>query len=124
MATTMAFYLGTLALAEFMFETRGVTGLLAFVLAALPGLSLAGVIWIFAALIIEEKDEFFRLLYVRQCLIGTGITFSLAAVWGFLENYGIVEHVVAYWWPTIWCFGIGAGAVANKIKYGTFGEIR
>ena len=124
MALVMAFYLITLFLAENLIEDRGVTGPLAVLLALLPGLSFAGVIWIFGALIVEEEDEFFRMLYVRQGLIATGIAFTLAAIWGFLETYNIVEPVAAFWWPTLWCVGIGIGATANKIKYGTYGEIR
>lgn len=124
MALMMAFYLLTLFLAENMIEDRGITGPLAVLLALLPGLSFAGVIWIFGALIVEEKDEFFRLLYVRQGLIATGVAFTMAAIWGFLETYGQVEPVAAFWWPTLWCVGIGIGAIANKIKYGTYGEIR
>ncbi len=124
MAITMAFYLITLFMAEHFIEDMGVTGPLAVLLALLPGLSFAGVIWIFGALIVEEKDEFYRLLYVRQGLIATGVSFTLAAIWGFLETYNIVEPVAAFWWPTIWCVGIALGAVANKLKYGTFGEIR
>ena len=124
MALVMAFYLLTLFLAENMIEDRGVTGPLAMLLALLPGLSFAGVIWIFGALIVEEQDEFYRMLYVRQGLIATGVAFTLAAIWGFLETYGQVEPVAAFWWPTMWCVGIGIGAIANKIKYGTYGEIR
>lgn len=124
MALTMAFYLITLFMAEHFIEDRGLTGPVAVFLALLPGLSFAGVVWIFGALIVEEKDEFFRMLYVRQGLIATGISFTMAAVWGFLETYQIVEPVAAFWWPVIWCFGIGIGAVTNKIKYGTFGEVR
>ena len=124
LAMVMAFYLVTLFLAEHWIDDRGVTGWVAVVLALLPGLSFAGVVWIFGGLIVEEKDEFFRMLYVRQGLIATMISFTLAAVWGFLETYRIVDHVAAFWWPTIWCFGIGIGALANKVKYGTYGEMR
>ena len=124
MALVMAFYLVTLFMAEVLIEDRGVDGPLAVILALLPGLSFAGVIWIFGALIVEEQDEFFRMLYVRQGLIATGVSFTMAAIWGFLETYAIVEHVAAFWWPTLWCFGIGIGAIANKVKYGTYGEIR
>lgn len=123
-AVVMAFYLLTLFLAENLIEDRGLTGPLAVIIALLPGLSFAGVIWIFGGLIVEERDEFFRMLYVRQGLIATAISFTLAAVWGFLETYKIVDPVAAFWWPTIWCFGLGIGAVFNKIKYGTYGEIR
>ncbi len=124
MAIVMAFYLLTLFLAENLIEDRGLTGPLAVIVALLPGLSFAGVIWIFGGLIVEENDEFYRMLYVRQGLIATAISFTLAAVWGFLETYKIVEPVAAYWWPTMWCFGLGVGAIFNKIKYGTYGEIR
>lgn len=124
LALVMAFYLVTLFVAEHMIDGRGVTGWLAALLALLPGLSFAGVVWVFGALIVEEQDEFFRLLYVRQGLIATAISFTLAAVWGFFETYHIVESVAAFWWPTIWCLGLGVGGVINKIKYGTFGEIR
>ena len=124
MALTMAFYLITLMAAEHFIEDIGVTGLAAAFFAFLPGLSFAGVIWVFGGLIVEEKDEFHRLLYIRQGLIATGISFTLAAIWGFLETYNIVDPVAAFWWPTIWCFGLGIGAIFNKIKYGTYGEIR
>ena len=124
MALTMAFYLITLAVAEHFIDGRGMTGPMAAFLAFLPGLSFAGVVWVFGGLIIEEQDEFYRMLYIRQGLIATGISFTLAAIWGFLETYRIVEPVAAFWWPTIWCFGLGVGAVFNKIKFGTYGEIR
>ena len=124
MALTMAFYLITLAVAEHFIDGRGLTGPIAALLAFLPGLSFAGVVWVFGGLIAEETDEFYRMLYVRQGLIATGISFTLAAIWGFLETYRIVEPVAAFWWPTIWCFGLGVGAIFNKIKYGTYGEIR
>ena len=124
MAIVMAFYLITLFMAEHFIEDRGVTGPLAVLLALLPGLSFAGVVWIFGGLIVEEDDEFFRMLYVWQGLIATGVSFTLAAIWGFLETYKIVEPVAAFWWPTIWCLGIGVGAMLNKIKYGTTGELR
>ena len=122
LAATMALYLGSLFLAEYVIEDLLITGPIAAICAALPGLAFAGVFWIFAALIVEEKDEFYRLLYVRQGLIATGITLTAAAIWGFLERYAILPHVEAFWWPTIWCFGLGIGAIFNKIKYDTFGE--
>ncbi len=124
MALTMAFYLITLAVAEHFIDGRGLKGPWAAFLAFLPGLSFAGVVWVFGGLIVEENDEFYRMLYIRQGLIATGISFTLAAIWGFLETYGQVDPVAAFWWPTIWCFGLGVGAIFNKIKFGTYGEIR
>ncbi|MDE1467267.1 hypothetical protein [Aurantiacibacter sp. D1-12] len=121
-AVAMVIYLGSLFAAEILIEDRGMTGPLAYMLAALPGLSFAAIFWIFVRLIVEERDEFFRMLYVRQILVATGLALTAAAVWGFLETYMPVPHVRAFWWPTIWCFGLGIGAIYNKITMGTFGE--
>lgn len=118
----MVIYLGSLWAAEVLIEDRGMDGWPAYALAALPGIAFAAVFWIFARLIIEERDEFMRLLYIRQVMVATGITLSAAAVWGFLETYLPVPHIAAFWWPTLWFFGVGAGAIYNKITMGTAGE--
>ncbi|RIV82682.1 hypothetical protein [Aurantiacibacter zhengii] len=122
MATAMVIYLGSLFAAEILIEDRGLSGAPAYVLAAVPGLSFAALFWIFARLIVEERDEFLRLLYVRQGMVATGLALTAAAVWGFLETYMPVPHVEAFWWPTIWCFGIGVGAIYNKVTMGVAGE--
>lgn len=121
-AVAMVLYLGSLYAAEILIEDQGMTGWPAYTLAALPGLAFAAIFWIFARLIVEERDEFLRLLYVRQMMVATGLTLTGAAVWGFLETYLPVPHVEAYWWPTLWCFGLGVGAIFNKVTMGTTGE--
>lgn len=121
-ALAMVVYLGSLYASEVLIEDGGMTGWPAYALASLPGLAFAAVFWIFTRLIIEERDEFQRLLYVRQMMVATGLALTAAAVWGFWETYLPVGHIEAYWWPTIWCFGLGAGAVFNKITMGTAGE--
>ncbi len=121
-ALAMALYLGSLYAAEVLIEDGGLRGWPAYALAALPGLSFAAVFWIFARLIVEERDEFQRLLYVRQGMVATGLALTAAAVWGFLETYLPVAHVEAYWWPTIWCFGLGVGALYNRVTMGTAGD--
>ena len=120
----MTFYLSSLFAAEILIEDYGLSGAPAVILAILPGLAFAGVVWVFGALIVEEKDEFMRLLHIRQGLIGTGIALTCAAIWGFLKIYDFAPHIAAFWWPTIWCFGLGLGALANKITYGSWGEVR
>lgn len=120
----MVLYLGSLAACEWLIEDRGLSGPAAYALAALPGLAFAAVPWIFTRLIVEERDEFFRMLYVRQVLVASGLTLTAAAVWGFLETYTPVPHISAFWWPTLWCAGLGVGAIYNKITLGTFGECR
>lgn len=119
----MIIYLGSLFAAEVLIEDRGLSGPPAYALAALPGLAFAAVPWIFTRLIIEERDEFQRMLYVRQVMVATGFTLTAAAVWGFLETYVPVSHIEAFWWPTLWCFGLGLGAIYNKVTIGTAGNL-
>jgi len=71
---------------------------------------------------VEEPDEFIRMLIVRQSLIATAVALSAASVWGFLEAYGVVGHVDSYWVVVLWFAGLGIGAAVNKLQYGTFGE--
>ena len=122
LAVAMAIYIGSLFAAEILIEDGGLSGPPAYALAALPGVAFAAVPWIFTRLIIEERDEFQRLLYVRQVMVATGIALTGAAVWGFLETYTPVAHVEAFWWPTLWCFGLGLGALYNKLTMGASGE--
>ena len=114
----MVIYLASLYAAETLIEDKGLGGPPAFALASIPGLCLAAIFWLHARLIVEEQDEFLRLLYVRQSLVATGIALTAAAVWGFLEKYLLVAHVEALWWPTIWCFATAVGGVYNRITYG------
>lgn len=123
MMIAMAVYLVSLFASEWLIEDRGLSGLPAYALAIVPGLAVASIIWIVGRLIVEESDEFIRMLIVRQSLIATGFAFTLAAIWGFLEQYMLVDHLAAYWWPILWCFGLGIGAISNKISHGASGAI-
>lgn len=118
----MAIYLTSLFACEWLIEDAGMDGWPAYALAALPGLAFAAVPWIFTRLIVEERDEFLRLLYIRQVMVATGLTLTAAAIWGFLETYVAVPHIAAFWWPTIWCLGLGIGALYNKLTMGSAGE--
>lgn len=92
-------------------------------LAIFPGLAIIGIIWGVGRLIVEEQDEFLRMLVVRQSLVATGFALSAASIWGFLEVAGVVIHLDAYWWVVAWFFGLGLGAAANRIQYGTWGAV-
>ncbi len=122
MAVAMAIYIASLFVADWLIEDRGVTGIAAVMLASVPGLCVAAIFWILARLVIEESDEFLRLLYIRQIIIATGIALTGASVWGFLELYMLVPHIDAYWWPVIWCLGTGVGGIYNKLTMGTSGN--
>ena len=64
----MTIYMITLFTAVTMFNTGAVSGIAAYALAIAPALPIIGVFWAVMRLLIEEPDEFIKLLHVRQCL--------------------------------------------------------
>lgn len=117
-------YVGSLATASVLIEDGDPITFLSVLVALVPGIAVAGYFWAIGKYLAEQQDEFLRMLMVRQSLIATGLAFSAASIWGFLESFGQVPHLDAYWWPILWFFGIGIGAIANKIQFGTVGEVR
>ncbi|MEA3030965.1 MAG: hypothetical protein QOG13_2290 [Sphingomonadales bacterium] len=89
-----------------------VTALLA-ILSAVP---LIGVVWAIGRMLIEERDEYQRLLLARQIIVATGFMLSVTSVWGFLEDFGQVPHVPMYWAFIIWCAGLGVGTAWNELR--------
>jgi hypothetical protein len=114
LAVATAAYLVTLAIAVRFVGV--VAGPLAYLLALLPGVSVAGMFWAIGRLLAEEQDEYQRMLLVRQSLVATGFTLSVVTIWGFLENFDLVPHVDAFFVAVLWFFGLGIGAIANKVR--------
>ena len=92
-------------------------------LSLLPGLAICGIFWAIGRLILDEKDEFIRMLIVRQTLIATGFALGTATVWGFLEVGEVVPHIEAYWFAVTFFFGQFIGAISNRITHGTWGSL-
>ena len=117
----MVAYIATLLAAEYLIDERGLSGPLAWLLALLPGLCVAAVFWALGRLLVEEKDEYLRSLMVRQLLIASGITMVVATIYGFLENYGLVPHVAAFYAAILFFAGLGIGALVNRLTFGDAG---
>ena len=113
LAIAMTAYVITLGIALHFVGKGHVTGPLAYVLGVLPGLSVAGVFWAIGRLLIEEQDEYLRMLLVRQTLVATGFTLTIVTVWGFLENLDLVAHVDAFYVAILWFAGLGVGSCFN-----------
>lgn len=121
-AAAMAAYLVTLSAALRFVGGGAVTGPLAFLLALLPGISVAGIFWAVGRLLVEERDEYLRMLLVRQTLVATGFTLSVATMWGFLENFRLVPHVDAFYIAVLWFLGLGVGSCYNMLSLRDRGE--
>ena len=92
-------------------------------LSVLPGLAILGIFWAIGRLILEEQDEFIRMLIVRQTLIATGFALGFATIWGFLETGEVVPHIPAYWFAVAFFGGQFIGAASNRITHGTWGSL-
>lgn len=122
-AVSASLYLLALALMTFVSAKHDPSIELRTFLAILPGLAVVGIFWAIGRLIVEERDEFMRMLIIRQALVASGLALSAASIWGFLEEADVVVHVDAYWWAVIWFLGLGVGAIVNRIQYGTWGAV-
>ncbi len=120
-AVSSAGYVATLLLAVTLIEERGVGGPPAVILALLPAICVAGIFWAMARLLIEESDEYLRMLLVRQLLVASGLTLTVATFWGFLEEFGFAPHVPAWYAILVFFIGQGLGALVNKLTVGDAG---
>ncbi|MBT8098966.1 MAG: hypothetical protein KJO82_04410 [Gammaproteobacteria bacterium] len=100
-----------------------VGGPLVWVLALIPGLAMVGIFYAYGMLILEQKDEFIRMLVIRQLIIATGVALSFATIWGFLEQFGVVAHIYSYYVAIAWIVGFGFGGLVNRITHGAWGEM-
>jgi hypothetical protein len=69
-----------------------------------------------AQLLVEEKDEYLRSRHVHHALVATGVTLSLATVWGFLEQFNVVPHVAAYWVFPAWAMSLGLSQCWSAVR--------
>jgi len=113
-------YAGLLIGAVYLFKHHLVTGALAWIVAILPALAIVAIFAAIGVSIVEEQDEYQRMLLIRQTLYASGFTLSISTVWGFLESFGMVGHVPAYHAAILWFLGLGIGTVINRVTEGTW----
>lgn len=118
LAVAMAGYLLFLAIAVRLVRDGDLTGPLAWLLALLPGFCVASVFWSFGRLLVEDTDEYQRMLRVRQSLIATGFTLTVATLYGFLDTFGLVPHVDVFYLMPLWFIGLGIGEAWNAMAGG------
>jgi hypothetical protein len=104
--------------AVYAFKHHLIGGVLAWVVAVLPALPIVGIFAAIGLYLVEEKDEYLRMMTVRQTLWASGIMLSLATIWGFLESFDMVSHIPAYYASVLWFAGLGIGGCINKLTLG------
>jgi len=114
-------YAGFLISTVYGFKHHLVPQPLKYAVAILPALPIIGIFVAIGRYLVEEQDEYVRMLMVRQTLWASGFTLSLATIWGFLDNFQLVGHVDGYWVVIAWFVGLGIGGIVNKLTLGAAG---
>ena len=98
------------------FSRGGPQGWLRYPVAVLPALPIVGVIVVMGRFIVEQKDEYLRMVTVRQTLFAIGFTLVVTTIWGFLEAFALVPHVPAYAVFILFCAGLLPGALFSRFE--------
>jgi len=98
-----------------------VAGPLKYLVAMLPALPIIGIFGAIGRHLVEEQDEYVRMLMIRQTLFASAFALSLATVWGFLESFDMAGHIEAFYIAAVWFFGLGLGSIYNRLTLGDTG---
>ena len=107
-------YVVALMFAITVFNSLQPTGPLLWLLALLPSLPILYLVWTMGRYLAEETDEYLRMRTVHAALFATGLLLSVATIWGFLENFGVVPHVQGWAAMPVWALGLGLGHFVNR----------
>lgn len=121
MAIAAAAYLATIFVAVRLLHHGAPANLLSGVVALLPGIAVLAMILAIVRLLIELDDEFLRLLEVRKALVATALTLAVTSVWGLLELLAKVPRLDVFWVFPMWCVGLIAGQIVNRVTLGAGG---
>ncbi|MFS0773125.1 hypothetical protein [Sphingomonas sp. 1P08PE] len=108
-------YVVVLLPAVYLLSRHMVAGPAAYALGVLPALPVIGFFAAIAAYLVEETDEYLRMLVIRQSLIATGIAMTAATVWGFLEGFELLPRLPGFYWAALWFVGLGMGSAVNAL---------
>lgn len=121
-AAAMSLYLLTLLVANYAIDDLDIGGASAVLIVSLPALCVAALFWALGRLLVEERDEYLRSLLVRQMLVASGFSLTVATFWGFLEDFGLGPDFTGWYVAPLFFFGLGIGAVANRLTIGESGS--
>lgn len=81
-----------------------------YIAAVFPALPVGVAIFAMGRFIVEDPDEFQRMIQVKAVLIGTGLTMFTCTAWGFLAQYAHVWALPLYFvfqvWVAFWLLAV------------------
>ena len=115
LSIVMALYVVALFGAVAYFNADPAESWIRYVVGVAPALPAIAVFWAVGMYLHEEEDEYLRYRLARVSLIATAITLGLATAWGFLEQFGTVPHIPAYYAFVIYWASVGLAQVGLKV---------
>jgi hypothetical protein len=103
----MLSYVAILLAVAWTFNRFHPSGPLAYLLGVLPALPVIGIFLSMGWYLIEETDEYLRLVEAQKSLIATGFMLTIATAWGFLQSFDLLPNVNFYWAAILWFAGLG-----------------
>src|SRR3954468_4678004 len=87
---------------------RHISDALLMVMATAAALPVLGMFASWGRYLSDERDEYHQALTLRRIAVATNATMGAAVVWGFLQAFGVMPLIEAYWIPFIWVVIQGA----------------
>lgn len=115
--SVMVVYALAIVAVSYTFRYFHPAGLLAYALAAAPGLPILGVIAVIGLYLAEEKDEFERSVLVESMLWGIGFTLAVSSVWGLLEVYAGAPRMWVFLVGPMFCGAYGLATPVIRMRY-------
>jgi undecaprenyl pyrophosphate phosphatase UppP len=81
---------------------RHISDGLSLVMAIVASLPILGLFASWGRYLSDERDEYHQALTLRRIAVATNATMGAAVVWGFLQAFGVMPLVEAYWVPFVW----------------------
>ena len=79
-----------------------VAGYIPVLMAIAASLPVLGIFASWGRYVSDERDEYHQTMALRRIAVATNATMGAAVVWGFLQGFGAMPLVEAYWIPCIW----------------------
>jgi hypothetical protein len=81
---------------------RSVSDAVSLAMAIAAALPVLGIFASWGRYLSDERDEYHQALTLRRIAVATNATMGAAVVWGFLQAFGVMPLVEAYWVPFVW----------------------
>ena len=79
-----------------------VAGFIPALMAIAASIPVLGIFASWGRYVSDERDEYHQAITLKRIAIATNATMGAAVVWGFLQAFGAMPLIEAYWIPFVW----------------------